>query len=60
MFVNYTEPSKQLEDKVSVTFNDCAHALVVKNGVAEDVHAKDGVIEFTLKAGEGYFVIPLK
>ena len=60
MFVNYTEPSKGLSDKVSVTFNDCEHVLIVKNGKSKDMRTKDGKLEFVLSAGEGYFVIPLK
>lgn len=60
MIVNFTEPSAGLKNTVELEFNDCTHALIVKKGVPEEVDAKDGKISFTMDAGEGYFVIPLK
>ena len=60
MFVNYTEPSAGLKNKVELQFNDCTHAIVVKKGQQKEVKAKNGKISFTMDAGEGYFVIPLK
>ena len=60
MIVNYTEPSAGLKNKVELQFNDCTHAIVVKKGKQKEVKAKNGKISFTMDAGEGYFVIPLK
>ena len=60
MFVNYTEPSAGLKNKVELQFNDCTHAVVVKKGKSKEVKAKNGKISFTMDAGEGYFVIPLR
>ena len=60
MIVNYTEPSAGLKNKVELQFNDCTHALIVKKGKAQEVRAKNGKISFTMNAGEGYFVIPLR
>lgn len=60
MIVNFTEPSAGLKNKVELEFNDCTHALVVKKGKTEEVNAKNGKLTFTMDAGEGYFVIPLK
>ena len=60
MFVNYTEPSAGLKNKVELEFNDCTHAIVVKKGKPKEVKAKNGKISFTMNAGEGYFVIPLR
>ena len=60
MIVNYTEPSAGLKNKVELEFNDCTHALVVKKGKTKEVKAKNGKISFTMNAGEGYFVIPLR
>ena len=60
MFVNYTEPSAGLKNEVELQFNDCTHAVVVKKGQAKEVKARNGKISFTMDAGEGYFVIPLR
>lgn len=60
MIVNFTEPSAGLKNEVNLQFNDCTHALIVKNGKSEEVEAKDGKISFVMNAGEGYFVIPLR
>ena len=60
MIVNYTEPSAGLKNKVELEFNDCTHALIVKKGKTKEVRAKNGKISFTMNAGEGYFVIPLR
>lgn len=60
MVVNYTEPSLGLKNKVELTFKDCKHALVVKKGVPKEVETKNGKLSFTMDAGEGYFIIPLK
>lgn len=60
MVVNFTEPSKNLDNKVELKFKNCTRALVVKNGREEVIDCKNGQLTFTQKAGEGYFVIPLK
>lgn len=60
MFVNFTEPSAGLKNKVELQFNDCTHAIIVKKGKQKEVKAKNGKITFTMDAGEGYFVIPLR
>ena len=60
MVVNYTEPSAGLNNKVKLTFNDCQRAIVITDGVQSVVDVKNGVLEFTQKAGDGTFVIPLR
>ncbi|MBO4940098.1 MAG: hypothetical protein J6D30_03620, partial [Clostridia bacterium] len=60
MIVNYTEPSQNLKNKVELQFNNCTRAIVVKKGVQEVVDCTNGALTFTMDAGEGYFVIPLK
>jgi hypothetical protein len=60
MIVNYTEPSAGLQNKVDLQFENCTRAIVVKKGIQEVVDCKDGALTFTMDAGEGYFVIPLK
>lgn len=60
MVVNFTEPSAGLENKVTLTFRDCQRAVVVTDGVQEVVNVTGGVLEFTQKAGDGTFIIPLR
>ena len=60
MIVNYTEPSAGLQNKVDLQFENCTRAIVVKKGVQEVVDCENGALSFTMDAGEGYFVIPLK
>jgi hypothetical protein len=60
MIVNFTEPSLNLKNKVDIQFNNATRAIVVKKGVQTVVDTVDGKLSFTMDAGEGYFVIPLK
>jgi hypothetical protein len=60
MVVNYTEPSKQLKNKVEIEFKNSTRAIVVKKGVQSVVDTVNGKLSFTMDAGEGYFIIPLK
>lgn len=59
MVVNFADPGKKLSTDVELTFEDCKNAVVYKNGKETVVKAKKGKISFTMKPGEGYFVIPL-
>lgn len=60
MFVNYTEPSAGKKNEVTVTFNDCAGAVIYAGGEKSVVNAENGKIIFTQDSGDGFFVVPLK
>lgn len=61
MFVNASEPSKQLDSEVTVKFEDATALLMYRLGeeIVVDLD-KDGTYTFVLEPGEGRFVIPLK
>lgn len=61
MIVNSTEPSAKLSDEVTLTFNDASALLVCEGGAKNVVYLdKNASYTFTLSAGEGKLVIPLK
>ena len=60
MFVNFTEPTAEKEDKVSVDFKDATGALMYVKGERQVVGLNNGRLEFTMEAGDGVFVVPLK
>ena len=57
---NYSDPAVGLNDEVSITFQDANRALVYRNGERTVYVLQDGVLDLTLEAGEGVFVIPVK
>ena len=57
---NYSDPAAGLIDEVSLTFRDANRALVYRNGERTVYVLQDGVLDLTLEAGEGIFVIPVK
>ena len=59
MLSNYTEPTDQLKDEVSITFKKANRALVYKNGKRTVYEVKKNKVNIKLAAGEGAFVIPL-
>ena len=60
LVTNYSDPAVGLNDEVSITFQDANRALVYRNGERTVYVLQDGVLDLTLEAGEGVFVIPVK
>lgn len=61
MLVNYTDPYYDLDNTVTVKFNDATHLLMYRFGKKHVVPlSKDGSYTFELYPGEGRFIIPLK
>lgn len=58
MLVNATDPSANVTETISVTFNGADHAKVYVNGVESIVELNNGTYETTLTPGQGVFVIP--
>lgn len=58
MLVNATDPSKNVTENISVTFNNADHAKVFVNGVESIVELNNGTYEAALAPGQGIFVIP--
>ncbi len=57
MFVNYADPAKGLNDRITVKFNDARKILVYDKGEEKIIDGNS--YNFNLGAGEGRFVIPL-
>ena len=61
MLVNYTDPYFDLDNKVTVKFNDAKALLMYRFGEKVIVPLNsDGSYTFVLYPGEGRFIIPLK
>lgn len=61
MFVNVSDTSTDSSDKVTAQFgSDIKSVAVWQGGERKTVNISGGTYEFTLKSGEGAFVIPLK
>lgn len=58
MIVNFTDPGKNLSNKVTLTIKDKGAVVVVKNGVKTTERVKKGKVTLNLACGEGAFVIP--
>lgn len=58
--LNYTEPTKAVDNVVTFEFKDVDKVLLVKEGVQSTVPVCDGRVSVMLSAGEGVFVIPTK
>lgn len=58
MITNFTDPSADLTDSVTVTVKSGQSVLVYRDGVGNYVTADaEGKLEFTLEAGEAVFLI---
>lgn len=61
MFVNVADPTANASDEVTVKFADGTKSVAVwQGGVRKTVNVSDSTYKFTLRAGEGAFIIPLK
>ncbi len=61
MFVNYANPAKKLNDKVTAKFNDASKLIVYELGERKVVDLlNSGEYTFTLLPGEGRFIIPIQ
>lgn len=61
MLVNATEPSKGMSTDVSVKFREATSAIAYVKGEPQEITlGENGSYTFTLEAGEGVFVIPIK
>lgn len=60
MAVNYTEPTANVQNTVTFTFEGYKNALVIKGGTMQKVSLPCGRVAVSLSAGEGVFVIPEK
>lgn len=53
-------PSKDIQNEVTITFNNASKAVLYKKGRKIIVNLKDGQFSTTIGSGEGYYVIPLQ
>lgn len=60
MVVNFTDPAKNLSNKIEITFKDTNYAAVVVDGELTTIKLNNGVLKLNLDSGDGAFVIPLK
>lgn len=60
MLVNYTDPYFDLNNRVTIEFNDADALLMYRLGEEMFVPLKDGKYTFELYPGEGRFIIPVK
>lgn len=58
LVVNFTDPAKKLQNKVTMTFSDAKYAIVAGNGENHIEALRGGKLELDMKEGEGFFVIP--
>ncbi len=58
MMVNYTDPAKNIDNEIEVTFKDAKKAVVYIEGKKNVVDLSGGKYKTTLKPGEGQFIIP--
>lgn len=60
MFVNVSNPTNNVSDTVTATFASGTKAVAVwQGGVRKTVNLSDNTYTFTLRSGEGAFIIPL-
>lgn len=60
MIVNITDPAHMLKDTVKIQFTEATSALCYINGDEQLLPLQEGILEYTLEAGQGIFVIPIK
>ena len=58
MMVNYTDPAKNIDNEIEVTFKDAKKAVGYIEGKKNVVDLSGGKYKTTLKPGEGQFIIP--
>ncbi len=59
LITSTSAPSKDVQNKVTVKFNNASNAVVYKKGRKVIVNLKNGEFTTTIGSGEGYYVIPL-
>lgn len=57
---NFTAPTDELDDRVTIDFKDCNRALVYENGERKVYEVKNNKLTLDIPSGEGVFVVPLK
>lgn len=60
MVVNFTEPSLDNTNKVTIKFKDCTKVAVWVDGEQKVYSVTDGTFVFTQSSGDGYFIVPIK
>ncbi len=60
MVVNFTEPSLDNTNKVTIKFKDCTKVAIWIDGEQSVYSVTDGTFVFTQSSGDGYFVVPIK
>lgn len=60
MVTNFTMPTDDTDDKVTIDFKDCNRAIVYENGERKVYEVKNNKLTLDIPSGEGVFVIPLK
>lgn len=60
MVTNYCDPCLDKENKIELTFKDASAVLTIYKGKKQMTDLKKGKYSFTLKSGEGVFIIPVK
>ncbi len=58
MLVNFTDPARKIDTKITMKVKGVHNAIVVLNGEKKIVPVKKGKLTIELKSGEGAFVIP--
>lgn len=60
MVTNFTMPTDDTDDKVTIDFKDCNRAIVYESGERKVYEVKNNKLVLDIASGEGVFVIPLK
>ena len=60
MVTNFTMPTDDTDDKVTIDFKDCNRAIVYESGERKVYEVKNNKLTLDIPSGEGVFVIPLK
>ena len=60
MVVNFTEPSRKLQNSVAIRFESTRAARVYERGIPHDYETEENVLRMNLRAGEGVFVLAAK
>ena len=60
LLVNISDPAEDVQNEVTLTFEDCSRVMLYKKGRKILLDAPNGVFKTTIGSGEGYYIIPLK
>ena len=60
MAVNFSEPLFNLDNKITLSFDNMTDAIVIKGEKKENVKLKEGKLQIILGAGKGAFIVPYK